>query len=42
MEEVIHVFVDDRDEIRASHTFAFAKILFLTLHYQITPLTRRR
>jgi hypothetical protein len=36
MEEVIHVFVDSEGAIRAHHTFAFAKIRFLALHYQ-TP-----
>jgi hypothetical protein len=40
MEEVIHVFVDSEGEIRAHHTFAFAKIRFLTLHYRITPKDR--
>jgi hypothetical protein len=39
MEEVIHVFVDPGGAIRANHTFAFAKIRFLALRYQIAPLT---
>ena len=39
MEEVIHVFMDPEGEIRTHHTFAFAKIRFLALRYQIAPLT---
>jgi hypothetical protein len=37
MEESIHVFVDPEGRLRAYHTFAFAKIRFLNLHYKITP-----
>jgi hypothetical protein len=40
MEEVIHVFVDSEGAIRAHHTFAFAKIRFLALHYRITQKVR--
>ena len=40
MEEVVHVFVGQGGEIRALHTFAFAKVRFLTLHYRITPKER--
>jgi hypothetical protein len=40
MEEVIHVFVDSEGAIRAHHTFAFAKVRFLTLHYRIAPKDR--
>jgi hypothetical protein len=37
MDEVIHVFVDLEGALRAHHTFAFAKIRFLSLFYKITP-----
>jgi len=37
MDETIHVFVDPQGALRARHTFAFAKIRFLILHYEITP-----
>ena len=31
------MFVDPEGGLRAHHTFAFAKIRFLGLHYKITP-----
>ena len=37
MDESIHVFVDPEGVLRAHHTFAFAKVRFLNLHYKITP-----
>ncbi len=40
MEEVIHVFVDSTGVLSAHHTFAFAKIRFLSLHYKIMPRDR--
>ena len=40
MEEVIHVFVDSTGVLSAQHTFAFAKISFLSLHYKIMPRHR--
>jgi hypothetical protein len=36
MDESIHVFVDPEGALRAHHTFAFAKIRFLSLDYKIT------
>ena len=37
MGESIYVFVDPEGALRAHHTFAFAKIRFLSLDYKITP-----
>lgn len=37
MEEAIHVFLDPEHALRARHTFAFGKLRFLDLHYEITP-----
>ena len=39
--ESIHVFVAPEGGLRAHHTFAFAKIRFLTLHYKIMPREAR-
>ncbi len=37
IKEVIHVFVDSRDVLRAHHEFRFGPTRFLTLHYKIAP-----
>ncbi len=36
MEETIHVFVDSGGALHARHEFAFCRVRFLTLHYEIT------
>ena len=36
MAETIHVFVDSRGALQARHTFAFWKVRFLTLRYEIS------
>ena len=38
MKEVIHVFVDPAGRLRTDHAFAFGKIRFLTLRYEIMML----
>jgi len=38
MKEVIHVFVDQAGRLRTDHAFAFGKIRFLTLRYEIMVL----
>jgi hypothetical protein len=36
MEETIHVFVDSGGALRANHTFAFYRVSFLSLRYEIS------
>jgi hypothetical protein len=36
MEETIHVYLDSEGALHARHEFAFCRVRFLTLHYEIT------
>src|SRR5439155_23468037 len=42
MKESIHVYVDNRNDLRADHVFRFGGMPFLKLHYSMPCRTRPR